>query len=295
MTIVKYRKIFYAVSSALVLLSLASLVFRGINFGTDFTGDAELDVEFTAERPSREAVSSAVSDSGTELVALAEEGTRGYKIRTNYITEEKHMRTLDSLRALGEVRERGFTSIGPSVGRQLRRNAMLAIAIALIAILCFIAFAFRKVSRPVSSWIYGLVALLALAHDVTIPTGLFSFLQIRVDSLFVSALLTVLGFSIHDTIVVFDRVRENLRKTGNAKFDELVGRSLKETITRSINTSMTTVLALLAIFFFGGETTKDFALALIVGIIVGTYSSICIASPLLVSYNSWREKRQHRA
>ena len=294
MSIIRHRKIFYIISGLFVVLSIASLIFRGINFGSDFTGDAELEVEFREVRPARDVISKTVSDAGVHLVSLSEVGERGYDIRTDYITEEEHVRMLEALRGLGELDEKGFTSIGPSVGKQLRRNAVLAIGIALLAIILFIAFAFRHVARPVSSWIYGIVALVALAHDVIIPTGLFSFLQIRVDSLFVSALLTVLGFSIHDTIVVFDRVRENLRKLGSMKFEEVVGRSLKETITRSINTSMTTVLALFAIFFFGGETTKGFALALIVGIIIGTYSSIFIASPLLVTYNLWHEKRSGR-
>lgn len=295
MNIVRSRKIFYLISGMFVAASLASLALRGINFGADFTGDARLEIEFREARPAKDAVVKAVADAGGRAAILTEAGERGYIIRTNYLTEEEHTRIVDAIGGLGEFSERGFTSIGPSVGRQLRRNALFAIAIALLAIVFFIAFAFRHVSKPVSSWIYGIVAIIALAHDISIPTGLFSFLQIEIDSLFVSALLTVLGFSIHDTIVVFDRVRENLRKSGGAppaggKFEEIVGRSLKETITRSINTSMTTVLALAAIYFFGGATTKDFALALIIGIVVGTYSSICIASPLLVTYNAWREK-----
>src|SRR3989344_108203 len=212
MIIVTHRKIFYIFSSILVILSLVLLGLRGINFGSDFTGDAELEVEFRQTRPAGDVVAKSVSDAGVHLIAISEKGGRGYDIRTDYITEEEHVRMVEALSGLGELDERSFTAVGPSVGRQLRRNALLAIGIALLAIVLFIAFAFRHVARPVSSWMYGVVALVALAHDVIIPTGLFSFLQIQVDSLFVSALLTVLGFSIHDTIVVFDRVRENLRR-----------------------------------------------------------------------------------
>ena len=297
MSIIRHRKIFYIISGLFVVLSIASLIFRGINFGSDFTGDAELEVEFREVRPARDVISKTVSDAGVHLVSLSEVGERGYDIRTDYITEEEHVRMLEALRGLGELDEKGFTSIGPSVGKQLRRNAVLAIGIALLAIILFIAFAFRHVARPVSSWIYGIVALVALAHDVIIPTGLFSFLQIRVDSLFVSALLTVLGFSIHDTIVVFDRVRENLRLDYGHKgsdFETIVGKSINQTFVRSINTSLSTLLALIVLYILGPSTTQLFSLVLIIGVTVGTYSSIFIASPLLVTVEKWQRNRLTR-
>ncbi len=291
MNIIASRKIFYTLSGILFALAIASLMIRGINLGSDFTGNARFEIEFRDALPSFDDVSKKLSDAGIRVISGEPKGDRGYLVRTDYLSEENHQKALTALRTIGELEERGFVSIGPSVGQQLRRNAFIAIAIALVAIVLYISFAFRHVSKPVSSWMYGLMAIVALFHDIVIPTGLFSLLQIEVDSLFVSAILTVLGFSIHDTIVVFDRIRENLRRT-TGTFEEIVWRSLKETITRSINTSMTTVLALLAIYFFGGESTKDFALALIIGIIVGTYSSIFIASPLLVTYHSWREGRK---
>jgi preprotein translocase subunit SecF len=189
-----------------------------------------------------------------------------------------------------------FDSIGPVLGGDAARKAVASIIFVLIAIVLFITYAFRQVSRPVSSWKYGIVAIIALAHDVIIPTGVFAILGhfkgYEIDTLFVTALLVVLGFSIHDTIVVFDRVRENLRHLATKKpFDEIVGHSINQTFTRSVNTSLTTLLALVVLYFFGGEATQHFSLALIVGIIAGTYSSIFIGSPLLVTLQKWSSKK----
>jgi preprotein translocase subunit SecF len=290
MNIVRLRKIFYIFSGIIFCLSIASLATRGLNLGVDFRGDSLLEVEYKNTSISADDVRGAAEGGSAVVTSTEKQGDRRFLIRMDYLTEEGHQKVLEALRLKGEVEEKSFVSTGPSVGRELRRNAMIAIIFALVAIIIYIAFAFRKVSRPVSSWMYGVIAIIALLHDVFIPTGLFSFFQIQIDSLFVTALLTVLGFSVHDTIVVFDRIRENLRKSTSGSFEELVGKSVSETITRSINTSLTTVLSLTAIYFFGGVTTKNFALALIIGIIIGTYSSIFIASPLLVSYEKWRRK-----
>lgn len=288
MSIIRLRKIFYGISGVLFLLSLGSLAVYGLNLGVDFTGDARLEVTYKGARPSGGEIRSALEQAAIPVVDMIEQGGQGYTIRTKYLTEEQHQAALTALRTKGELEERGFVSTGPTVGRQLRRNAVLALGIALVAIVLYIAFAFRHVSRPVSSWVYGLIAVVALLHDVLIPTGIFSYLRIEIDSLFITALLTVLGFSVHDTIVVFDRIRENLRRNAGGKFEEIVGKSLRETVTRSINTSLTTVLSLIAVYIFGGASTQNFALTLILGIAIGTYSSIFIASPLLVSIERWR-------
>ena len=176
---------------------------------------------------------------------------------------------------------------------------MLSIVLVLLAIVLFIAFAFRKVSKPVSSWIYGLVTVLALLHDVIVPTGVFTllghFYGFEVDTLFVTALLVILGFSVHDTIVVFDRVRENLHKNENSggkkDFETIVGDSISETFVRSINTSLTVLLAILVLYIFGPETIRNFTLVLLIGIFIGTYSSIFIGSTLLVTINNWLSKK----
>jgi len=176
----------------------------------------------------------------------------------------------------------------------------VSIVLVLLAIVLFVAFAFRKVSRPVSSWVYGLVTVLALLHDVLIPAGVFAilghFYELEVDTLFVTALLVILGFSVHDTIVVFDRIRENLHKNENygtkKNFEIVVGESINETFIRSINTSLTVLLAILVLYLFGPETVKNFTLALLIGIFVGTYSSIFIGSTLLVTINNWKNAQK---
>ena len=192
--------------------------------------------------------------------------------------------------------EKAFDSIGPILGAEALRKAYISIFLVILGIVLYITFAFRKVSEPVSSWKYGLVAVVALIHDVIIPTGLFSilghFAGYEVDTLFITALLVILGFSVHDTIVVFDRVRENLKNASAKKpFGEIVGESISQTFTRSINTSLTTLIALVVLYFVGGATTQHFTLALIVGIATGTYSSIFIGSPLLVTIERWRKKK----
>ncbi|MSR76187.1 MAG: protein translocase subunit SecF [Candidatus Ryanbacteria bacterium] len=292
MKIIANRKIFYSVSIILVGVSLFALVTRGLNFGPDFTGDAVLDGIYTNSRPALDDIRIGFDEAKIELVALEERGDNGIFLRTRFLDEVNHQEVLRVLKSKGEFTEQSFVSHGPTVGKQLRRNAITAILVTLFAIICFIAYAFRQVSRPVSSWIYGLVAVIALGHDLAVPTGLFAWFGYQIDSLYISALLTVLGFSVHDTIVVFDRLRENLRKSTGGSFADIAERSLRETIVRSINTSMTTILALGAVYFFGGETTQPFALALIVGIAVGTYSSIFIATPLLVTIEGWKNKKR---
>ena len=184
--------------------------------------------------------------------------------------------------------EKSFSSVGPTIGNELKQKSYYAIALVLLAIVIYIAWAFRRVSRPVASWKYGVAAIIALLHDVIIPTGVFSalghFLGYEVDVLFVTALLTVLGFSVHDTIVVFDRIRENLLKR-EGSFEDIVNYSVNQTMTRSINTSATVMLVLLAVYFFGGESVRNFTLVLILGVFFGTYSSIFIASPILVVWH----------
>jgi preprotein translocase subunit SecF len=291
MNFVGSRKIFYSVSGVLVALSILSMLLFGLNLGSDFTGDATLDGNYITSRPNLEELRSSLEGDGIELDILEARDDKGLYIRTKFLSEDDHQRLLGLLNESGQFEEASFVSRGPVIGRQLRQNAVKAISIALVVIVLFVAWSFRKVSRPVSSWMYGLVAIVALAHDIIIPAGVFSFLQIEIDSLFVSAVLTVLGFSVHDTIVVFDRIRESLRKAqGARKYSEIVESSLHETLTRSINTSLTTVAALAAIFFLGGPSTQYLVLALIIGILAGTYSSIFIASPLLVTIERWRSK-----
>jgi len=210
------------------------------------------------------------------------------------ISEDTHQEVLQKLKENNEVEEKRFEAIGPAIGSELKKTTKIVIIFSLLAIVLYIAFAFRKISRPVKSWQYGIAALLALFHDVLIPLGVFSVLGkiygIQITIPVVVALLTVLGYSINDTVVVFDRIRENLWKITGLSFEETVNKSLNQTLVRSINTSLTSLFVLAAIFFFGGETLRYFSLVLIIGVLCGVYSSIFIASPLLVSWSKWRKK-----
>jgi preprotein translocase subunit SecF len=193
------------------------------------------------------------------------------------------------------VEEKSFNSIGPSIGAELRRKAIVSLSAVILAIILFIAYAFRKVSKPVSSWKYGIIAIVTLLHDVAIPVGFFTLLShyshVEVDTLFVVAVLTILGLSVSDTIVVFDRVRENIKNRLSDNFPETVGKSLEQVYTRSINTSLTVILVLLALVFFGPASTKYFAMMLAAGMFFGTYSSIFLASPLLVWVQEWQDRK----
>ncbi len=194
------------------------------------------------------------------------------------------------------IKEKRFDSIGPVIGNELKSTAVIAIVIALIAIVLYIGWAFRKVSRPVSSFKYGIIATITLFHDIIITLGVFAVLghlcNVEVGIPFVAALLAILGYSVNDTIVVFDRTRENLIRSGADDFEKVVNKSVNETLIRSLNTSFTTLLVLVTLFLFGGTTIKYFVVALMVGISAGTYSSIFIASPLLVTWQKWSLRKQ---
>lgn len=290
---IKYRKIYYIFSGILILASIFSLAFYQLNFGIDFTGGSILSLEFKDARPSNQEVENRLADLNLGEITIQPTGESGLILRVKYISEDLHQQLLAKFN--GEIEEKSFDSIGPTVGKELTNKTFVFIFVVLFAIILFIAFAFRKASRPVSSWQYGLVAsLVAFLHDVLIPLGIFSFLgkfyNIQVTIPIVVGLLTILGYSVHDTIVVFDRVRENISLGRGKSFEEIVNNSLNQTLVRSINTSLTTLLVLSAIFFVGGETLKYFALILIIGITTGTYSSIFIASPILVSWLKFRKR-----
>lgn len=291
MFIVTHRKAFFALTGAFVVAALISLAVYGLHFGIDFTGGTLVQVSYDGVRPDPVALQRNLTDAGFKDFSLRESGANGYTLRAQTLTNEQRANLpayFTNQSATAHVDS--LNEIGPTIGTELRNKAFVALGLVLLCILLFIAFAFRKVSRPVSSWWYGLIALITLVHDVIIPVGFFAALGhytgASVDTLFVTAVLTVLGFSIHDTIVVFDRTRENLRinqdKNRKEGFAETAGRSLNQTFVRSINTSLTVLFTLLVLYIVGPSTTKDFALTLLVGIIAGTYSSIFLATPLLV-------------
>jgi preprotein translocase subunit SecF len=297
--IIQKRAIFLSLSSLAIVASILALIFWGLNFGIDFTGGSSLEGQFSGQQPSIVQIQNSLS--GLNLHNLVIQPTSDSVIlRFQENTEEVHQTVLTKLQSLaasqsGAFKEAQFNSVGPSIGQELKSESFNATAICFIMIILFISFAFRKVSKPVASWKYGVAAIIALIHDILFTLGVFSvlghFYGIEINTPFIAAVLTVLGYSVSDTIIVFDRIRENLPKS-QEDFENTVNRSVNQTITRSINTSLSAILALLAVLFFGGDTIKDFALALIVGIFVGTYSSIFIASPILVVWDKLARRKQ---
>lgn len=303
MWIVRHRKLFYICSAVLIAVSIASLLVWGLKFGIDFKGGALLEIAYSeSPAPTPEAVTNAIATAGIEGASIRSTGETGYIVRTPFLSNDEFSAMNGALLIDGShtFEQKRFDSIGPTIGSELQHKSIWAIALVLIAIAIFIMFAFRQVSKPVSSWKYGLIALIALAHDVIIPLGAFAFLGhffgAEVDTLFVTAILVVLGFSVHDTIVVFDRVRENLKvdheKKNNEPFEEIVGKSIAETLNRSINTSLTVVLVLVALLILGPAVTHFFVMALLIGVVTGTYSSVFIGSPLLVTVEKWQKPQE---
>ncbi len=295
--IIRYKTLWLIIAGVLVAASITAIALWGLKFGIDFIGGSLLEIEFKGERPAVADAAGEIALIGVENVNVQPVGNKGMIFRLKSIDEAKHQEILSRLKEkFGDVEEMRFESIGPTIGQELRKKATYAIVIVLICIILYIAWAFRKVSKPVASWKYGLIAIIALIHDVGIPIGLFAvlgkFMGVEVNSAFVAAILTILGYSVNDTIVVFDRIRENLIKSGGDydEFEKIVNESVNQTFARSINTTLTTLLALIAVFFWGGETVKYFALALIVGIGLGAYSSIFIASPLLVVLEKFKRR-----
>jgi preprotein translocase subunit SecF len=300
----RYRKYFYTLSALLVVASIISLVGFGLNFGIDFTGGSLMEVKFsesaenattTLAMPTHAEVRGVFEEFDIGEVVVQGVGEDGFIMRFQDVNEDTHNNVLDSLGGLGVVEEIRFESVGPIIGEETKRKSAWAIALVLAMILIYVAWAFRKVSFPLSSWKYGVIALITLFHDIIITIGIFSlighFFNIEVGVPFVAALLTILGYSVNDTIVIFDRVRENIVRAGNVfEFANIINKSVSETYVRSINTSLTTLSVLLAVYLFGGATVQYFVLTLIIGIIIGTYSSLFVASPLLSSWTMLKRK-----
>ncbi|NQU77530.1 protein translocase subunit SecF [Candidatus Falkowbacteria bacterium] len=317
--IIQNRKIYFIISGILVIASILSLLIWGLKPAIDFTGGTLMEVEFTKERPTITQIKESLTDLEIGDIKVQPTGERGIILRMKDIAEETHQQILVKLEELvpksesedteinetttpatptsptpPTLTEHKFTAIGPVVGQELKKKTTTAMILVVICIIIYIAIVFRKVSKPVASWKYGLTAIVALVHDVLIIAGIFAalghFFGYEVDVLFVTALLTVLGYSVNDTIVVFDRVRENLFRYQGFDFEDTVNRSVNESVTRSLNTSITTLLVLFSIYLFGGASIKQFILALICGAIIGTYSSIFLASPLLVVWEKAKRK-----
>ena len=287
----KYK--FLTLSGLLVLGSVVALVVFGLRQGIDFTGGALWQVKIEDVSVNSETLGSYLREklSVEDALVTPQPETSSFLVRLKETSEPVHQKYLEQFKNdYPASEELQFVSIGPTIGGELRDKAVWAFLLVILGISLYVAYAFRQVSYPVSSWKYGVITLVTLFHDAIIPAGMFAVLGklwgAEIDSSFVVAVLVVMGFSVHDTIVVFDRIRENLRMEKNARFDfnELVNRSVNETMARSVNTSLTLVLVLVALLFFGAPALKYFVLTILVGTVVGTYSSIFIASPLLTMW-----------
>lgn len=291
----KYYKFWFFVSGLILLFGVLSLSFYGLRLGIDFKGGTLIELQF-AKTYDLNKVKDVLSKEGISNYQLQSADNNGLIIKTENLEKEKQDQALADLKAeVGDFNETRLDSIGPVIGKELKKNALYQLGLVSLGIVLYIGYAFRKVQKPVSSWRFGWSAVIALLHDLLFVLGIFSLLGhfrgVEVDSLFVTAMLTVLGFSVHDTIVVFDRIRENLKIYAGESIDFVVNHSIAQTIVRSLNTSLTVLFVLLALLLFGGETIKYFVLALFIGIIVGTYSSIFIASPVLVLWQRWKTRR----
>ncbi len=284
-----------AISGLIMVPGIISLFVYKLPLGIDFKGGALLQVQFSKPVTEDMLRGELVKIKEAKGAVVSSAGNKNeFFVKTLPISETDHRKITESLKKdLGDITEEGFQSVGPSVSAELTRKAIIALVAASLAIILYLAYAFRAVARPVSSWTFGTVAVAALIHDLVISIGVFSivahFLHYEVDSSFITALLTIMGFSVHDTIVVFDRIRENLLKNRVAtaeEFEALADQSLGETLNRSLSTSLTVIVTLTALVLLGGESIRPFVTTLLIGITIGTYSSIFTATPLLALWQT---------
>lgn len=295
MFITAHRTFFFWLTGIIVVAALGAIFAFGLPLGIDFTGGSLMQATYADGRPALTDIQERVALVPVGPVSVRAFGDNGVSLRTRTLSPEEHDAMLLALSSSVPATELSFTSIGPTLGSQFASKAVWAIFAVTLVIVLYIAFAFRRVSRPVPSWGYGLTVVLMLIIDLIVPIGFFAayahYTGAEVDSLFIVALLALLGYVVNDIIVIFDRVREHLsrneREGIREEFDITIGKSIDETITRSINTSLTVVLALLALIFLGAEATRNFALVMLVGVVAGTFASICRSAPLLIPMAKW--------
>ncbi len=298
LNIIKHYKFWFTVSGILLAAGIVSLAVFGLRFGIDFKGGTSTQLSFN-QTPDYQKIKNIVAqDAPGGQVQQA--GTSDVIIKTEPQEKAAHDKLENDIKAqVGNFTEKSYTNVGPIIGQELSNKAAYQLILVALGIILYIAYAFRKVTKPITSWKFGWAAIIALLHDLFIVVGFFSilghFFGVEIDSLFVTAILTVLGFSVHDTIVVFDRIRENLKIHAGEPIEDIVNHSISQTVVRSLNTSLTVLFVLLALLLFGGDTIKYFVLALFVGIIAGTYSSIFIASPILVLWEKRRIRKFRKA
>lgn len=288
MNIIKRRKIFLIISAVFVLFSSISLLINGLNLSIDFTGGTRLELLPEGDDISKATIERVYLAEKLKISSIQEIDKKGYKISSNTMTDSQKDKILSALNA----KEQSFEVLGPTIGNETKNKALVAVMVAIAAITTYIAIAFWKSGGVISSWKFGITAIIALIHDIVITLGFFSLFGllfgVQIDALFITAILTIMGFSVHDTIVVFDRIRENI--TNNVKkltFEQIIDNSINDTMGRSLNTSITVVFVLFAMVLFGGESIRWFVIAFIIGVVVGTYSSIFVASPILLEWHKF--------
>lgn len=299
MYIISHRGLFFWITGVMLAAAVGAIAVFGLPLGIDFTGGSLMQVSYSKDRPIITAIEQQIDPLSLGTVSVRAAGTDAVSIRTRTMTPIEHDAVLTALSAHASTTELSYTSVGPALGSQFANKALWAIFAVILVIMLYIAFAFRKVSKPVPSWGYGLTVVAMLAIDIIVPTGFYAaychFTGAEVDSLFIVALLSLLGYCVNDVIVIFDRIREHLsknEKTNNKEsFEDTIGKSISETMTRSINTALTVVLALLALIFLGADTTRNFAIVMLVGVVAGTFSSIARSAPLLIPLAKWFAKK----
>lgn len=296
MNLIKYKKLFFLISLLILVPGIISLALFRLKLSIDFTGGSVFEFSYESKVNSSEVVD-VFKSKGVEVDSIVSSGEKNYIIKTKPADTKKNDEVKTAMaEKFKDSKELGFETVGPSVGQETARNAFFALGVASLGILLYIAYSFRHIPKPYSSFRFGASAIIALLHDAFVVLGVFSILGkihgVEINSLFITAVLTVIGFSVHDTIVVFDRIRENLDKLKGAKFEDVVNYSLVETLNRSLSTSLTVIFTLLALLLLGGESLRYFVFALLIGIVSGTYSSIFNAAPLLVVWENFASKRK---
>lgn len=297
MDIIGKKYLYFLISLIVIIPGIISLMVWGLRLSIDFAGGSRLILSYpkTVNQQTLKEIKDVFNQEKIEISSIQTSDKQVF-IRSSEIDQKKDADLLNKLnKKTGKFTQEDFETIGPTISSETTTNAAKAVFLACVLIVIYIAWSFRKVPKPASSFRFGICAIIALLHDVLVVVGIFSllghFFAVEVDSLFITAILTVIGFSVHDTIVVFDRIRENLRRVSGVSFSTLVNDSILQTLGRSLNTSLTVLLVLFTLLLFGGESTKWFIVALLIGITSGTYSSIFNAAPLLVVWEEWSRKR----
>ena len=299
MDIIKRKYFYFAISLLIIIPGIVSMLLWGLRLSIDFIGGSRIEVQSAKFKvqSSKNELKGVFKEQKIEVSSMQQSGTDIFVIRTKSLDQNVHQKLKLAIeKKYPEAKELSFQTVGPTIGKETTINAIKAVVISSLLIILYIAWSFRKVPKPANSFRFGICAIIALIHDVLVVVGVFSLLGhfwgVEVDSLFVTAILTIIGFSVHDTIVVFDRIRENLRRMPGNSFATIVNDSILQTLGRSLNTSLTVLLVLFTLLLFGGESIRWFVVALLVGIISGTYSSIFNAAPLLVVWEEWSRKKQ---